>query len=166
MPQTIVIEQFGEFQTRHGGRGLQVRSKDVLKEFPEGKTRFIFPDGATCYAENGDMRWEPPTDPIQNARFRRAYAGELLAIASEKYRKVLDEAMAFPCEEMKQRLIAEKGARTKARLHWETLDREYQKLLSETPAAKKRAEQQQQEVQRQKQRDRYREEIRQIHAAP
>jgi hypothetical protein len=162
MPRTIVIEDFWEWEKRHGGKGYHIQASEILKDFPEGRNRFVFPDGATCSAENADIRWEPPVDPIMNLRFRRAYAAEVLSQLRLRFQRIAEAAHLNPSESGLQSVKEAKAAVINQRLVWTALDNEYTNLVSETPAAKQRVAQEKLNIERAAERTRLQEEIRQI----
>lgn len=61
MPYTITIESYQEFSARHGNRPL--RCGNVL----------LFADGAMCNPDDGNLREEPPRDPVESLHRQLRY---------------------------------------------------------------------------------------------
>jgi hypothetical protein len=162
MPTTITLIDPREFETLHGGKGYHIGDKAILKDFPEGHDRFLYPDGATYSATTTYLWWAPPTDAIMLLRFRKAYAAELLRMARLNFHRTAELAFANPSEGSKQQLLAAKSDVMAKRHVWQVLDDEFQKLVSETPAFQKRLERDRQQAAYDSQRIKLQEEIRAI----
>ena len=61
MPYVQVIESYREFAERHGGQELNCNGM------------VVFADGASANADNGDIRYEPPCDPVELLRMKLTY---------------------------------------------------------------------------------------------
>ena len=71
--QTIVVESYAEWVTRHG------QPIDVDGRY------LVCPDGAFCPVVDGDMRAEPSDDPREKLTMRIAYARKAAKTAEQEF---------------------------------------------------------------------------------
>jgi hypothetical protein len=81
MPRTIIVETYHEFAARHGGNQALVDGW------------LVFPSGARVRAEDGDVREEPPEDPLALLQIKRAYEAAALEVAIEEFNKAKADFM-------------------------------------------------------------------------
>ena len=164
MARTIVVEEFWEFADRHGGRnaGYAIRDDKLLREFPAARQMILYRDGAMVREDDGNMRFEPHTDPLRNLAARRCYAAEHLKRISDEFRQIYMAAMAWPQEGSKAHITAAKAKKDEAEATFEKLDKELQALISNTPQARAKRDLEESQTRIKAEQDKLRDEIRQI----
>jgi hypothetical protein len=73
--RTFTVEESTEFAERQGGDGLRIGDSN----------QFIFSNGAAFLSEDGSVRSEPPTDPLELLRRQRAYWREAAKRAEQAF---------------------------------------------------------------------------------
>jgi hypothetical protein len=74
--RTVQIEDANEFAVRHGGDGLRIGTDSPL---------LLFSNGAAVESYDGNMRSEPPTNPLELLKRQRAYWREAVSRAEQAF---------------------------------------------------------------------------------
>ena len=73
MPYVQVIESYREFAERHGGQELNCNGM------------VLFADGASANADNGDIRYEPPCNPVELLRMKLTYWRQAVKVSERDF---------------------------------------------------------------------------------